>query len=88
MAEKQKHFLSIPKADYIYTSVLKNITSKAKSYENIVYILLLYVYNFNFICRESEKKKKKMTSRVLYNYDVFNYGSKISFFKISIISNR
>ena len=42
-------------------------------------ILILYV---------EKVKKKKKTSRLLSNCDVFNYGSKISFFKISIISNR
>ena len=79
----------------IYTYIVfyirrrKKKTSKAKSWKNVVYILSLYVYNFNFICRKSEKKeKKKKKAKWLLgffsNCDVFNYGSKISFLKISI----
>ena len=43
---------------YIYRHTLcqKKKHKETKSYENIVYILLLYVYNLNFKCRKLEKK--------------------------------
>ena len=44
---------------YIYRHTLcqKKKHKETKSYENIVYILLLYVYNLNFKCQKLEKKK-------------------------------
>ena len=63
---------------YIHTLCQKKKHKETKSYENIVYILLLYVYNLNFKCRKLEKKIKWLLS-FFSNCDAFNYGFKITF---------